>query len=287
MPVIFLSEKLEKVSKMNNMLKLFIILSVVLLGASNIYARQVADPLDTHARLILGFGTETWDQNSNINGIQKMHQSNFSGYLEEDAEGLYIASHITLLAGGLGSVTFSDGTSTSNTFMTNINMDFQGVCYTEKGIAVMIGPYIGLTAVGIGGESTSSALLGSSFSGNAESIVVSSMGISARVHAFIGDHVDLALQGFYGFWIPYSNITLVSAHASTSLLGGGANTTTMSYYFDNISDAGVNLEVGIRFMRQLGVIIGGRYEDIVASGNNSKNINIDNINSFVALGLWF
>lgn len=277
----------KKILVWGKMLLVATIIGTVVTVALNAYARQVADPLDTHARLILGLGTETWDQNSNINGIQKMHQSNFSGYIEEDAEGLYIASHITLLAGGLGSVTFSDGTSTSNTFMTNINMDFQGVCYTTKGIAVMVGPYIGVTAVGIGGESTSSALLGSSFSGDAESIVLSSMGISARIHSFIGDYIDLSLQGFYGFWTPYSNITVISAHASTSLVGGGANTTTMSYYFDNISDVGVNLEVGIRLMRQLGIVVGGKYENIVASGSNSKNIEISNINSLLALGLWF
>jgi hypothetical protein len=50
-----------------------------------------------------------------------MDQTNLSGYFEEDAEGLYIASHITILAGSLGAVTFSDGTSSANTFMTNVN----------------------------------------------------------------------------------------------------------------------------------------------------------------------
>jgi len=46
--------------------------------------------------------------------------------------------------------------------MTNVNVDLQGVCYTTKGIAIMIGPYIGVSAVGLGGASTSNALLGSS-----------------------------------------------------------------------------------------------------------------------------
>jgi len=91
-----------------------------------------------------------------------MDQTNLSGYFEEDAEGLYIASHITILAGSLGAVTFSDGTSSANTFMTNVNVDLQGVCYTTKGIAIMIGSYIGVSAVGLGGASTSNALLGSS-----------------------------------------------------------------------------------------------------------------------------
>ena len=261
-----------------------ITVALISIFVSNAYARQIADPLDTHARLIIGLGTNSWNQDSNMNSIQKINQSAFAGYLEEDAEGLYLAYHVTLLAGSLGSVTFSDGTSTSSTFMTNLNMDFQGVCYTTKGIAVMAGPYIGVTAAGLGGESTSSALIGSSFKGDAESIVLSSLGASARIHGFIGNHIDLSLQGFYGFLTPYSNITFISSHASTL---GGVNTINVSYNFNNMSAIGVNLELGIRIMRQLGIVVGGRYEDIIATGADNKNIEITNLNSLIALGLWF
>jgi hypothetical protein len=151
----------------------------------------------------------------------------------------------------------------------------------------MIGPYIGVSAVGLGGASTSNALLGSSFSGDAESIVLSSLGVSARVHGYIGEHVDLSVQGFYGFWSPYSNITIVSSHVNAGVLGATQNSTTMSYYFENISDMGINLEAGIRLMRQIGIVVGGRYEDIVASGSNSKNIEVTNLNSLLGIGFWF
>ncbi len=257
---------------------LFIIMTAaVTTAASGAHAREVADPLDTHARLVIGVGTDNWNRNSNIDGVQNINAPTFIGYLEEDAEGLYLAYHVTLSGGGLGSVTFMDGTKTSNTFMTNLNMDFQGVCYTTKGIAVMLGPYIGLTAAGMGGASSNV----STVKGDAEGIIISTLGASLRVHSFIGDYIELALQGFYGFWTPYSNLTVVSA--STGPLGG---TNTIAYSFDNISDLGLGFQLGIRIMRQIGVVVGIRYEDTRVA-RTGKNMDITNLNSLLALGLWF
>ncbi len=255
---------------------LFMILATSAALPPGTYAREVADPLDTHARLLVGIGTDNWDRSSNLAGVQDVDAATFAGYLEEDAEGLYLAYHVTLMGGGLGSVKFSDGTATSKTFMTNLNMDFQGVCFTTKGVDVMLGPYIGLTAVGMGGASTNLT----SVRGDVEGIIISTLGASLRVHSFIGDHIELALQGFYGFWTPYSNLTIASA--SSGLLGGA---NTMAYTFDGISDLGLSLQVGIRLMRQIGVVLGAKYEDTTVSG--SRSMEIANLNSLLALGLWF
>lgn len=263
---------------MKKVIRLFIISAAVMaVATSGAHAREVADPLDTHARLVIGVGTDNWDRTSNL-GIQDVDAPTYIGYLEEDAEGLYLAYHVTLFGGGLGSVTFTDGTKTSRTFMTNLNMDFQGVCFTTRGIAVMIGPYIGLTAVGMGG--TSAGL--TSAKGDAEGIIASTLGASLRVHSFIGNHIELALQGFYGFWTPYSNLTFISA--SSGLLG--STTSTMAYSFNNISDLGVGLQLGVRIMRQIGVVVGARYQDTTVSSNGTS-MDITNLNSVLALGLWF
>lgn len=259
------------------MKKAFIFLMITVMTAvlaEQAHAREVADPLDTHARLLIGLGTDSWDRTSNLTGVKDMNSSTFIGYLEEDAEGLYLAYHVTLMGGGLGSVTFTDGTKTSNTFMTNLNMDFQGVCYTTKGIAVMIGPYVGLTAVGMGGASSNV----SSARGDAEGIISSTLGASLRVHSFIGNHIELSLQGFYGFWTPYSNLTIVSASSA------GAN--PMGYSFNSVSDLGLGVQLGIRIMRQIGVVVGGRYED-TKTARGGESMEITNVNSLLALGLWF
>ncbi len=262
---------------MKKLVALIIISAAVAAAPVRSEARQVADPLDTHARLLIGMGTDTWDRTSDLTGVQGINAGNFIGYLEEDAEGLYLAYHVTLLGGGLGSVKFSDGTTTNKTFMTNLNMDFQGVGFTMKDLAVMVGPYIGLTAAGMGGASTNLT----SVKGDVEGIIISTLGVSLRVHSFIGNHLELSLLGSYGFWTPYSNLTIASASTG---IGGG--TSTVAYSFDGISDLGLGLQVGIRFMRQIGLVIGAKYEDTTVTKSN-RSMEITNLNTLLALGLWF
>ncbi|MCL4478968.1 MAG: hypothetical protein M1381_07720 [Deltaproteobacteria bacterium] len=269
---------------MNKVFLFFMVTITTIISVSvSANARVVADPLDTHARLLIGLGTGNWKQNTNSVSASNIHNSSFSGYLEDDSEGLYLAYHVMLDGGGLGSVTFSDGTTTNKSFIADINMDFQGVVYTTRGLSIMVGPYFGLTSVGIGGASTSSlSLTNSSFKGDAEAIIISSIGASLRVHSFIGNHIELTLLGYYGFYTPYSNITTISA--DTNLLT--TNTSSRTYGFDNISDIGIGLQLGIRIMRQVGIFIAGKYANTTAS-NNGMSININSLNGIIGLGLWF